>query len=113
MKIKRYDMAHVAAVLLVPPVLLSEGFYIYSFIAFVVSMLLIMFGPIFTALMRKTTSAVWFVIVSLSSGMISAAINQYEPDMGWLFVVWTFSYCIYYGIILITIGIIDSEKTNE
>lgn len=113
MKINQYEMGHVTAVLLLPPVTLSMGEYLYSLAAFVVSVLLISFGSIFTELMKKTTSAVWFVILSLSSGMITAGIAQYDPDMDWLFVIWSFSFVIYLGIIIITIGIIDSEKSAK
>lgn len=113
MKIKLYDINYVGGTLLIPPVLLSEGFYIYASLALVIAVLLIRFESIFAALMNKTVSAIWFVIVTLSSGVISAAIGQYDPNMDWLFVVWTFFFLIYFVIILITIGIIDSEQTSK
>lgn len=113
MKIKLYDINYVGGTLLIPPVLLSEGFHIYALLALVVAVLLIRFESIFASLMSKTTAATWFLIITLSSGMITAAIGQYDSDMDWLFIVWSLSFPIYFLIIIITITIIDSEKSSK
>lgn len=113
MKIKRYDVTLVCAVLLLPPVLLSVGELFLSLLAFVAAVLLIIFTPIFKNFMEKTTSAIWFLAITLSTGMLSAGFGQYDADMSWLFVVWSFAFIIYFGIMVITVGIIDSEKSSN
>ena len=89
------EVMYMGWVELIPIILVFKGMYLYALLAFLVAVLLIFFDPIFQRFRAQVDEANRYIVITISSGLIAAALSQIFTSMHLLIVsVWFLFYLI-------------------
>ena len=89
------EVMYMGWVELIPIILVFKGMYLYALLALLVAVLLIFFDPIFKRFRAQVDEANRHIVITISSGLIAAALSQIFTSMHLLIVsVWFLFYLI-------------------